>query len=165
MQVVQLTEEFTRLNGVKDQAITKPVSLDDNTGEVVVRTSTGKSKIRKGQTEEEYRHQLKLYFEDERGPQVTEIGWLDEYIVDQDKIFSEESLFHDLSIKHNRQTVSGICHKLYYQRDYENCVSLAQKLRDLFEPYNTKNKIHRELEELDYMISKCNERLGSKELQ
>ncbi|KAL3232237.1 hypothetical protein RNJ44_04153 [Nakaseomyces bracarensis] len=157
MEVVELTKEFSKLNGVKDQAITKPIALDGSTGEVVVRTSNGKNKVRKGQTDEEYQEQLQKYFEEEKGPQVTEVGWMAKYSENPEEIFAAESLFRDLSIKHNRQTVSGICHRMYYKRQYQECQSLCQRLRVLYEPYNTKNKIHRELEELDYMIEKCAE--------
>lgn len=154
MEVVELTKEFSKLNGVKDQAITKPIALDGTSGEVVVRTSNGKNKVRKGQTHDEYQEQLAMYFEQEGGPQVTEPLWMDKY-AGTDEIFAADSLFKDLSIKHNRQTVSGICHRMYYRRQYKQCLELCKKLRTMYEPYNTKNKIHRELEELDYMVERC----------
>ncbi|KOH52656.1 YPL107Wp protein [Saccharomyces cerevisiae] len=58
---------FRKAHGEKDQSVTKPISLDGRTGEVIVRKSTGKTKIRKGQTEEEYTQQLQHYFEVEQG--------------------------------------------------------------------------------------------------
>lgn len=155
MEIVNLSREFSKLNGEKDQAITKPIALDGASGEVLVRTSNGKSKVRKGQTDDEYREQLKLYFEEERGPQVAEENWMDKFAADPEQIFAADSLFRDLSVKHNRQMVSGICHRMYYKKQYRECLELCKRLRTAYEPYNTKNKIHRELEELDYMIERC----------
>ncbi|QID88326.1 hypothetical protein GRS66_011037 [Saccharomyces pastorianus] len=138
-------------HGVKDQSVTKPISLDGRTGEVIVRKSTGKTKIRKGQTEEEYEQQLQHYFQVEKGPVRTDIGWMDKV----DPLTQIRNGEYDVSNKHQRQVLSGFCHRFYYQRKYEQCLDLSSYLLGLFEPFNVKNKMKRELEELKYMIEQC----------
>ncbi|CAI4053233.1 hypothetical protein SKDZ_16G1660 [Saccharomyces kudriavzevii ZP591] len=138
-------------NGEKDQSVIKPISLDGRIGEVIVRKSTGKTKIRKGQTEEEYGQQLRHYFQVEEGPVRTEVGWMDKV----DPLADIRDGKYDISNKHQRQVLSGFCHRLFYQRKYEQCLNLSSYLLGLFEPFNVKNKMKRELEELEYMIEQC----------
>ncbi|CAI4851196.1 ASN_HP2_G0052140.mRNA.1.CDS.1 [Saccharomyces cerevisiae] len=142
---------FRKAHGEKDQSVTKPISLDGRTGEVIVRKSTGKTKIRKGQTEEEYTQQLQHYFEVEQGPVRTKVGWMDEV----DPLVEIREGKYDISNKHQRQVLSGFCHRLFYQRKYKECLELSTYFLGLFEPFNVKNKMKRELEELEYMIERC----------
>ncbi|QHS76627.1 uncharacterized protein SPAR_P01620 [Saccharomyces paradoxus] len=142
---------FRKPHGEKDQSVTKPISLDSRTGEVIVRKSTGKTKIRKGQTEEEYKQQLRHYFKVEEGPVRTKVGWMDEV----DLLAEIRDGKYDISNKHQRQVLSGFCHRLFYRRKYEDCLNLSTYLLGLFEPFNVKNKMKRELEELEYMIEQC----------
>ncbi|CAI4036771.1 hypothetical protein SMKI_16G0720 [Saccharomyces mikatae IFO 1815] len=142
---------FRKPHGEKDQSVTKPISLDGRTGEVIVRKSTGKTKIRKGQTEEEYVQQLRHYLQVEKGPVRTEVGWMNEV----DPLAEIRDGKYEISNKHQRQVLSGFCHRLFYQRKYEECLNLSNYLLGLFEPFNVKNKMKRELEELKYMIEQC----------
>lgn len=138
---------YSRTNGIKNQSITKPLSLDDSSGEVLVRKATGKSKVRKGQSEEEYQGQLHQYFEVEQGPKRTDIGWMDK--VDPMALLNDPE--KDLQIKNTRQKLTSFCQRLYYQKRYAECAALCDELLPRYEPFNKKNKIKRELEELEYM--------------
>ncbi|CCD25074.1 uncharacterized protein NDAI_0E02570 [Naumovozyma dairenensis CBS 421] len=141
-------------NGIKDQAVTKPESLNATTGEVLVKKSTGKSRVRKGQTEEQYQTQLYEYFELEEGPIRTEVDWMNN-IKEPDDILSWEKF--DLEVKHARLVLNGVCYRLYFQRRYKECLEFGTKLLDLYKPYNEnhKNKLKKEIDELEYMQKQC----------
>ncbi|EDO18602.1 hypothetical protein Kpol_1048p33 [Vanderwaltozyma polyspora DSM 70294] len=149
---IQDQENIGKKGFNKDNAITKPIALDQATGEVQVRKSTGKVKIRKGQSEEEYEKQLDHFFNIEKGPTVTEVNWMD----NQDALnLLNTNDEYDITIKQTRQKLTSFCERYYYQRRYEECLTLSQKLLEIFEPLNTKNKMNRELDELRYMIDHC----------
>lgn len=154
------TSGYSRTNGVKNQSITKPISLDETSGEVVVRKATGKSKIRKGQSDEEYQNQLHQYFEVEKGPKRTEIGWMD--TADYKTVIKDSE--NSLQLKGTRQKLSGFCERLYYQRKYAECASLCDELLPKYEPFNKKNKIKREIEELEYMAKRSKDLLEVNQL-
>lgn len=136
---------YSRKNGAKNQSITKPVSLDENSGEVLVRKGTGKTKVRKGQSEEEYQNQLYQYFQVEGGPKRTEIGWMDN--VDPLELLKDCKFEEKLT----RQKLSDFCRRLYYRRDYAKCADLCDELIERYQPLNKKNKIAREIQELESM--------------
>ncbi|CCE64668.1 hypothetical protein TPHA_0I01640 [Tetrapisispora phaffii CBS 4417] len=145
-------EVFTKQNGKKDQAVTKPIAIDSTTGEVVVRKSTGKAKIRKGQSEEEYQNQLDHYFNVEKGPTITEDNWMDS--IDPLDMLND-NIENDLSIKNVRHKLTSFCERYYYYKRYQECYNLAIKLREKYQAINKKNKMDREIEGLDYLIDKC----------
>lgn len=150
----QVDDDFTQQtlekNGRKNQAVTKPIALDASTGEVLVRKSTGKTKVRKGQSPEEYAKQKDLFFNEENGPIRTEVGWMDSIDISAMTASKE----YDVQLKQVRQKLSSHCHRLYFQRRYQECVVLCETLIELYIPVNKKNKIQKELEELEYMLQK-----------
>ncbi|SJM82064.1 uncharacterized protein ZBIST_0285 [Zygosaccharomyces bailii] len=127
------------------------ISVDEQTGEVMVRKSTGKIKIRKGQSHEEYEKQLHDYFEINKGPKRTEEQWMDNISAVQ--LLEKE----DLSVKLTRQSLTNFCQRLYYQRKYPACASLSQELLQRYNGHNKKNKMQKEIEELEYLVSRSKE--------
>ncbi|CCH59270.1 hypothetical protein TBLA_0B04330 [Henningerozyma blattae CBS 6284] len=145
-------DSFTKLNGRKNQSVTKPVTVDSETGEILVRRATGKARVRRGQTEEEYNEQLRQYFTEENGPTRTEPNFMDNV-----NDFDEKLDTMDLSIKQNRLRLQAYPQRAYYRRNYSICKDLCSKLilkvKDI-------PKIQRELEELEYMQNQCMLRLS-----
>ncbi|QEU61168.1 hypothetical protein KDRO_E00400 [Kluyveromyces lactis] len=141
--------------GRRNQALTKPITIDSNTGEVLVKKTTGKTKVRRGQSVEEYKEQLRQYFLEEKGPTRTEEDALK--MEDFDLLIEDESF--DYALKQVRQKMVSYAQKYYYERDYMKCLKVSEPLLHKFEPFNKKNKIRRELEELRYMIEKSKARL------
>ncbi|QLL30878.1 hypothetical protein HG536_0A06930 [Torulaspora globosa] len=138
---------YSRRNGAKNQSITKPISLDETSGEVLVRKATGKTKVRKGQSDEEYQNQLYQHFQVEGGPKRTEIGWMDN-VQPMDLLKDPNEHFE---VKLTRQKLSDFCRRLYYHRDYAKCAELCDELVERYQPLNKKNKIAREIQELEFM--------------
>lgn len=127
---------------------TSSISVDGITGEVTVRKASGKVKVRKGQSKDEYESQLHDYFQLNAGPKRTEEKWMDE--VDPLRLVQEK----DLTIKLNRQSLTNFCERLYYQRRYQECLKLGQELVRRYQEVNKKNKMQREIEELEYMVKR-----------
>lgn len=147
---------YSRTNGIKNQSITKPISLDDASGEVMVRRATGKSRVRKGQSNEEYQQQLHEYFDVEKGPKRTEIGWMDS--LDPMTLLADPK--EDLQIKGTRQKLTSFCERFYYQKRYAECAALCDELLPRYQPYNKKNKIKKEIQELEYMAEQSKHALS-----
>ncbi|QLG74966.1 hypothetical protein HG535_0H02930 [Zygotorulaspora mrakii] len=145
---------YSKLNGKKNQSVTKPVSLDSTTGEVLVRTSTGKTRVRRGQSDEEYKRQLHDYFQVQNGPKVTEVGWMD-----HENANAMLNADIDFSIKPERQKIAGFCRVLYYRRQYSECAELCGKLIPRYEEINKNNKIRKEINELGYMLERSRQLL------
>lgn len=127
---------------------TSTISVDGITGEVTVRKASGKVKVRKGQSKEEYENQLHDYFQLNSGPKRTEEKWMDK--VDPLLLLQEK----DLTIKLNRQSLTNFCERLYYQRRYQECLKLGQELVRRYKEVNVKNKMQKEIEELEYMVNR-----------
>lgn len=152
--------EYSRRNGVKNQSITKPISLDDNSGEVLVRKATGKTKVRKGQSDEEYQNQLYQYLEVEGGPKKTDLGWMD----NEDIMSLLQDPNQDFRVKLTRQKLTNFCQRLYYHRDYARCARVCDDLLQKYRPLNRKNKITREIQELEIMAQNSAKALRLEEM-
>ncbi|CAR23639.1 uncharacterized protein KLTH0E13750g [Lachancea thermotolerans CBS 6340] len=139
-------------SGRPNQSVTKPVSLDSSTGEVLVRKSTGKTKVRKGQTAEEFERQCAQFFDVERGPVWTPVGWM----TTRDPLLTlDTDPSSDLKIKQVRQKLASHCHLLYYRKQYADCARLCERLLSRFEALDNRKKIQREIDELHYMLERC----------
>ncbi|CUS23929.1 LAQU0S12e03202g1_1 [Lachancea quebecensis] len=139
-------------SGRPNQSVTKPVSLDASTGEVLVRKSTGKTKVRKGQTTDEFERQRSHFFEVERGPVWTPVGWM----TSQDPLLKlDTDPSSDLEIKQVRQKLASHCHLLYYRKQYADCAGLCESLLLRFEALGNRKKIQREIDELHHMLERC----------
>ncbi|AET40940.1 uncharacterized protein Ecym_7088 [Eremothecium cymbalariae DBVPG len=137
-------------DGRKNSAITSPIVLDDYTGEVLVKKATGKSKIRKGQSEEDYQDQLVQFFQCGQGPVRTEVGWMDKLCL--------ENHNYDISIKQERQKLTSYCQRLYFNKKFHESHEFALKLLELYRPMDKKNKMVKEIEELEYIIKNSKEK-------
>ncbi|SCU84725.1 LADA_0D03422g1_1 [Lachancea dasiensis] len=138
--------------GRPNQAVTKPISVDPDTGEVIVRKSTGKSKIRKGQSSDEYERQRDHFFNVEKGPVWTPVGWMtkEDPLDRLDK--NPES---DIRLKQTRQKLMSHCHLLYYRKQYEDCAQICQTLITRFEVLESRKKIQKEIDELAHILQRC----------
>lgn len=86
-------------------------------------------------------------------------GWMS-----QDVMNASEK--NDLSLKQNRLVLLNWAYKMYYLGEWDKCDKYCLHLKDLFGPYNLgKKKIQKEMEELDYMIEKCQLKVVAKQLQ
>ncbi|KAL6942938.1 hypothetical protein ACO0RG_001908 [Hanseniaspora osmophila] len=115
---------------LKNKAVTKPIELDSSTGEVLVRKATGKTKLRKGQSEQEYQEQKKIY-QDNQGPLRKEEGW---FAVTNENIplDTETQREHCVVDKQKRALLNSRVYYYYYRKDYQMCVKLVSQLVELY---------------------------------
>ncbi|SMN21187.1 similar to Saccharomyces cerevisiae YPL108W Cytoplasmic protein of unknown function [Maudiozyma saulgeensis] len=147
-------------NGIPNQSITKPITVDSNTGEVIVKTVTGKKRIRKGQSLEQYEEQLQHFYEVEKGPTWTPIGWMD-----SNEKFENSLNTLDLEIKHNRLLLMGFIHRWYYNRDYLICLKACNEIEQKYKTLQySEKKMKREIDELDHVIKKCTTLIENKSI-
>lgn len=107
---------------------------------------SGKSKVRSGQTEEQYQQQLDNFRT--TGAKIdTEDGLLKAELSDVDP-----------EIKPDRMRIEYKIQQLYYQRRYKEALELATETLELFKPSGKKSK--NEVGELEYVIEQCTKRLG-----
>lgn len=121
-----------------------------NDAQVLVKKGSGKIKVRKGQTEEAYLIQKKQF--EESGPAINTENWLEE--IDISKT--------NPNVKSDRARLEHLLERLYYKRNYERCLELSKFALDLLKGLDQK-KIKNEIEELNYFVQKCTERLEQKE--
>lgn len=137
--------------GVPNQAIGKPVTVDAATGEVIVKKFTGKERVRKGQTQEQYEEQLGQFCSVEGGPANTPVGWMD-----KDGAFAAAVAEQDLEVKHSRLVLMGFVHKAYYEKQYAKCLELCETVNKSYALLECGQKrMKREYDELAYIAQKC----------
>ncbi len=92
-----------------------------NTGEVAVKRGSGTTKIRKGQTEEEFQEQKKQFWA--TGPSVSKTDILAELMSDLSLSKNEGSaLLLNKMEKIDREKVFYYLNRLYYDRQYDVCL-------------------------------------------
>jgi len=121
-------------------------TIDSTTGEVLVKKGSGKTKVRKGQTDEEYQQQLQQFRSS--GPVLNTKTWLEE--IDLTKI--------DPNVKSDRAKLENLTERLYFKRDYVKCLETTDYALKLFNDLN-KKKIQNEIEELIYLKDSCLKKL------
>lgn len=128
--------------------INKPTefNLQPNTGEVMVKKGSGKTKIRKGQTDEEYEIQRREFHSS--GPVINTKTWLEELDLSQ----------INPDVKSDRAKLENLTERLYFKRDYAKCLETTNYALKLFEQLN-KKKIEHEIEELEYLRNSCVKKL------
>jgi hypothetical protein len=119
-----------------------------NDGEVLVSKGSGKIKVRKGQTEEEYQIQ-KGQFEKE-GPVINTLKWLED--VDLNTL--------DPLAKSDRLKLENLSQMLYYKRQYQECLKVVNAGIDLFKDLPRK-RIQTEWSELEYLKEQCEKKIVS----
>lgn len=124
--------------------INKPsdFNIRSNTGEVIVKKGSGKTKIRKGQTEEEYQQQKAEFHS--TGPVINTKTWLEELDLSQ----------INPDLKSDRAKLENLTERLYFKKDYVKCLETTNFALKLFESLNSK-KIQHEIEELEYLRNSC----------
>ena len=143
-----------RPSGVPNQSVTKPITLNAETAEVIVKTSSGKPRIRKGQTEEQFQEQLDHFLNVEGGPVRTPMGWMSTNKFNE--LLDDETF--DLEVKHNRLVLMGFIHRFYYNREYQSCLQCCEKVAERYTTLACRKKMTKELEELDYIVENCKRR-------
>lgn len=121
------------------------------TGEVLVKKGSGKTKVRKGQTDEEYELQRNEFRS--TGPLLNTKTWLEELDLSQ----------IDPNVKSDRAKLENLTERLYFKRDYVKCLETTDFALKLFETLNQK-KIQNEIDELTYLKDSCAKKLELKEL-
>jgi uncharacterized protein YkuJ len=119
-----------------------------NDGEVLVSKGSGKIKVRKGQTEDEYQKQ-KEQFEKE-GPVINTLKWLED--VDIGTL--------DPLAKSDRLKLENLSQMLYYKRQYQECLKVVNAGIDLFKDLPRK-RIQTEWSELEYLKEQCEKKIAS----
>lgn len=124
---------------------TRPAAGRDKTtindGEVLVSKGSGRLKVRKGQTEEEFQEQMVRFSE---GPVVNTMQWLEE--VDYKGI--------DPTVKSDRLKLENLAQMLYYKRQYDECLKVVETGLELFKDLPRK-RVQTEWAELEYLKEKC----------
>lgn len=132
--------------------VTIPVTLDSNTGEVSVKKASGKVKVRRGQTPQEYEAQRDQFWEeDSHEVDGLSLGWMS-------KINMQDLLSHDMLVKQERQKVVDYLSWLYYHGKTEECLQLIQeKVTPVFTEMNTtlKGKMKKEMALLETLSVQC----------
>ncbi|AAS54707.2 AGR217Cp [Eremothecium gossypii ATCC 10895] len=129
-------------DGRPNQAVTLPVALDSATGEVLVRKATGKTRVRKGQTEEQYCEQLQQYFERDGGPECTDEGWLD-----------RAAPAAAARTKQERQRLAAVYQRLYFLGRRRDAAAVARQLLQTYAGAGAPPQLARELAELEHVIA------------
>ncbi|AOA62188.1 hypothetical protein PP7435_CHR2-1010 [Komagataella phaffii CBS 7435] len=119
--------------------------LKSTDGSVLVKTSTGKIKVRKGQTEEAFLEQKQQFLE--TGPQINDYNWL---IEDYDKrlekftqLAPEERKgkhFFDPLNKVDTEKIIRCLNLLYYEKRYDECLQRCHFLIGIEDADIEKNK-------------------------
>ncbi|AGO14072.1 AaceriAGR217Cp [[Ashbya] aceris (nom. inval.)] len=131
-----------RSGGRPNQAVTLPVALDSSTGEVLVRKATGKTRVRKGQTEEQYLEQLQQYFVRDGGPELTDEGWLD-----------RGAPAAPARTKQERHRLAAVYQRLYFLGRRREAAAVAHQLLQTYAGPGAPPQLARELAELEHVIA------------
>ncbi|KAH3674608.1 hypothetical protein WICMUC_003154 [Wickerhamomyces mucosus] len=149
----QITQNISKLsirqnNNEDDDQIDETLYNNDRTkkddSEVVVTKGSGKVKVRKGQSEEEYSIQRDQYLT--KGPTINTINWLEE--IDITKLNPD--------IKSDRTSLESLTERLYFKRDYVKCLEVTEFALDFVKDQDQK-RIKNEIDELIYLQKKCKE--------
>lgn len=137
----------------RPSGITTPVTLDSATGEVAVQKGSGKTRVRSGQTVEEYEQQKTQWFEEDSAKIRTESRGLQEHIA----TLRDKST--DLTIKRERQFLMDELTWLYYHGYTAECrkeieTNILPRLEAL-EDAKLKKKISKELASLHALSQRC----------
>ncbi|CCH40623.1 hypothetical protein BN7_157 [Wickerhamomyces ciferrii] len=136
------------VNQLSEITINKPtdIKLQPQNGEIMVKKGSGRTKIRKGQTDAEYGSQKQQFHME--GPMLNTKTWLEE--LDVSKI--------DPNIKSDRAKLESLTERLYFKRDYVKCLETTKFALELFKDLNHK-KIKNEIDELEYLKSSCSKKI------
>ncbi|CDR44962.1 CYFA0S16e00518g1_1 [Cyberlindnera fabianii] len=117
-----------------------------NDAQILVSKGSGRVKVRKGQTEEEFQEQKRDF--QETGPVLNTLTWL------------EENDLNDIdpTKKSDRLKLENLAQRLYYKREYSECLKVAELGLELFKDI-PKKRIQNEWDELVYLQEKCSLRL------
>ena len=143
--------------------VTTPVTLNSETGEVIVKKASGKIKIRTGQTLEDYLDQRdQFWYTDSKECTGLNLGWMSSNL-DIDKLLSVEIL---KASKHERQRIIDYLVWLYYHsntgsnnKENENTKEYSQLIENKIIPvFNEVNielngKINKEVALLERLAS------------
>lgn len=155
-----------KVNAPSKVNIQMPQQMLYNNGESVVKKSSGLTRVRKGQSEEEYLSQRNAFWT--TGPLVQNYTFVTQYVED---LFEHEIDSTDFSVteqsKHSRETIMHGLERLYFQRQYEQCLKDIRKIKDNIQLHDPdldlqakKNRnIRRILSELDNMSEMCIQKL------
>lgn len=132
--------------------VTIPVTLDSTTGEVSVKKASGKVKVRRGQTPQEYETQRDQFWaEDSQEIDGLGLGWMGSINLD-------DLLSRDMLIKQERQKVVDYLSWLYYHGRTDECLQLIkEKVKPVFTEVNTtlKGKMKKEMALLETLSVQC----------
>ncbi|ODV76064.1 uncharacterized protein CYBJADRAFT_6405 [Cyberlindnera jadinii NRRL Y-1542] len=117
-----------------------------NNGEVLVSKGSGKLKVRKGQTEDEFEVQRRQFAKE--GPVINTLDWLEK--IEYDKI--------DPEVKSDRLKLENLSQNLYYKRQYARCLEVVECGLTLFKDLPRK-RIQTEWSELEYLREQCTKKL------
>lgn len=138
--------------------VTTPVTLNNETGEVIVKKASGKIKVRTGQTVEDYLDQRSQFWQtDSKECTNLNIGWMSENF-DIDALLSSIDTLK--SSKHKRQRITDYLAWLFYHNNNNNrefSQLITDKIIPVFNEINTelKGKIKKEVTLLE-RLSKLN---------
>lgn len=163
-KMVELNVESLTHKNDKNIQMSKQMNYND--GESVYKRASGLIRLRKGQTEEEFQSQRNEFLTG--GPLVQNHTFVTDYV---EKVIQTELPCSDFSIteqpKYKREFILHGLERLYFQRDYEQCLEEINKIRNNINLMNPnldlnakKNKnLKRILSELNQMADKCIEKI------
>ncbi|KAG0683084.1 hypothetical protein C6P42_001858 [Pichia californica] len=152
---------MTEINSISNN-IQLPKQMVYNDGEAVVKKSSGLIKVRKGQSEDEFKKQKQSFWI--TGPIIQNHTYLTHYV---ENLFENEIEKNDFSIinipKSERENILHALERLYFQREYNQCLKDILKIKNNIEIQNpnvdlnikSNKNIKRVLNELDKMQEMC----------
>lgn len=134
--------------------VTTPVTLNQETGAVAVKKSSGKVKIRRGQTQEEYLRQREQFWQnDVENCTGLDLGWRSHGGGGAPEVT-------DWTDKQERTKVLDHLTWLYYHGERKQCLKLIQtQVWNQFDTLNTipplRNKLKKEMGLLQCLLDQC----------
>lgn len=157
----------TKITNNPNTNIQLPKQMAYNNGESVVKKSSGLIRIRKGQSETEFNSQKEAFWI--TGPVVQNHTFLTQYV--ENLLNNEGDNNPDIlqKSKNQRENMLHALERLYFQRNFEQCLDDIQKIKnnvnsnnpDLNLNLKTNKNLKRILNELDNMEKMCIEKLNA----
>lgn len=140
--------------------------MDYNDGESIFKLPSGMTKMRKGQSEEEYLLQKDLFWNS--GPVVQNHTYITDYVEKVSRTIKNDLSYSvsETSKIERENTLHGL-ERLYYERKYDRCLEKANQMKDNIFTQNIdldlslkKNKnLKRIVNELDSISKMCLKKL------
>lgn len=153
-----------------------PISIDaHDDGSVTFVYGNGKTKTRKGQSEDSFQQELKQFWTE--GPRLQDPGWLltqyeQELVLYQDmkktRMMTNEEILEksssllklfNITDKINRNQLIHTAENQYYHRNYTKAIGILDTILDLIKLYKIEVSSKKEIAELENIKTHCQKKI------